>query len=862
MGLYRALLALYPRSFRAEYGSEMCAVFEQRRRSAGGALGRAAVWITEAGDVLLNAAAVHWDLARQDLRFTARALARTPGFTLTAILVIALGVGANTAAFSVADFVLLRPLPYPESDRLVKLWEGVPGYSQIEVSPANYRDWKSAATVFESMGAYNPTELNLVGEGDPDRLEAAAVTADVLPMLRVQPALGRLFTPADDRDGAPGTVLLSHGLWQSRFGGEAGVLGRRVLLDGTPHVVIGVMPRGFHFPGRGVALWTPLALGADAFEDRDDNYLKLVARLRPGVSLQAARAEMAVVAGRLEREYPRENEQTGAIVNRLRDELPEQLRLLLLALCGAALCILLIACANLANLLLARTLVRQKELALRTALGAGRERLVRQLLTESLVLAAVGGGMGVLVAITAVPLLARLVPDTLPIGQAPSLDVRVLLLAGLITGVTAVGFGVLPALRAGRDTGLEGLREGARSGGGRKQRLRSVLVMAEVMASVVLLVSSGLLLRALWRVQSVDPGFRSEGVLTLRTALPLPKYDSTARRVEFYRRVLTEVDALPGVESAAYISFLPMAMGGGIWPVGVGGRQVDRRGDNTASLRYITPDFFKTLEIPLRTGRGLTDSDRFDSPAVAVVSESFVRRYWPDADPLGRTFDFALQERTIVGVMGDIMVRGPEQSSEPQVYLPASQVADGSIIFYTPKDLVVRSSSADPAALLPAIRDIVRRVDPQQPISNVRMMEEIVAEKTASRAVQARLLGSLAALALLLAGVGIHGLLSYTVSNRARELGVRMALGAQRRDILGIVLGQGIRLAAAGVALGVVLALAAARAMSALLASVGPADGATLAVAGALCLAMVIAGSFFPALRAARTDPMAAIKAE
>jgi predicted permease len=359
----------------------------------------------------------------------------------------------------------------------------------------------------------------------------------------------------------------------------------------------------------------------------------------------------------------------------------------------------------------------------------------------------------------------------------------------------------------------------------------------------------------------VDPGFRSEGILTLRTALPLPKYDSTARRVEFYRRVLTEVAALPGVESAAYISFLPMAMGGGIWPVSVDGRQVDRRGNSNASLRYITPDFFRTLEIPLRAGRGVAESDRFDGPAVAVVSESFARRYWPDADPLGRSFDFALQERTVVGVVGDIMVRGLEQSSEPQVYLPATQVPDGSIIFYTPKDLVVRSSM-DPAALLPAIRDIVRRADPEQPISNVRTMEEIVADVTASRAVQVRLLGSLAALALLLAGVGIHGLLSYTVSNRARELGVRMALGAQRRDVLGMVVGQGIRLAAGGVALGLGLAYAAARAMSALLASVGPADGLTLAAVGALCLAMAIAGCFFPALRAARTDPMSAIKAE
>ena len=861
MRLYRALLTLYPKSFRGEYAGEMCAVFEQRRRAADGVAGRALLWLTEAGDVLLTAVAAHWDLTRQDLRFTARALGRTPGFALTAVLVIGLGVGANTAAFSVADFVLLRPLPYPQSDRLVKLWEGVPGYSRIEVSPANYRDWKSASTVFESIGAYNPIELNLVGEGDPDRLQAVAVTSEILSMLRIEPALGRVFTGADDRDGAPGTVVLSHGLWQSRFGGDAGVLGRRVLLDGTPHVVIGVMPRGFHFPRRDVSLWTPLAFGAGAFEDRDDNYLKLMARLRPGLSLEEARAEMGVIAARLEREYPRENQQTGAAVIRLRDELPEQSRLLLLALCGAALCILLIACANLANLLLARTLARQKELALRTALGAGRERLVRQLLTESLLLAAVGGGLGVLVAGAAVPLLARLVPETLPIGQAPPLDVRVLLFAGLITGLTAVGFGVLPALRAARDTGLEGLREGARSGGGRKQGLRSVLVVAEVMASVVLLVSSGLLLRALWRVQAVDPGFRSEGVLTLRTALPLPEYARTAQRVEFYRRVLSEVTAIPGVESAAYISFLPMAMGGGIWPVGIDGQQVDRRGNSTASLRYITPDFFRTLEIPVRAGRGIVESDRFEGPAVAVVSESFARRHWPQADPLGRSFDFALQERTVVGVVGDIMVRGLEQTSEPQVYLPATQVPDSSIIFYTPQDLVVRSST-DPEALLPAIRDVIGRVDPEQPISNVRTMEEIVAEVTASRAVQVRLLGSLAGLALLLAGVGIHGLLSYTVSNRVRELGVRMALGAQRRDILGMVVGQGIRLAAAGVMLGVGVAYAAARAMAALLAGVGPADGATLTVVGALCLAMVIVGCFFPALRAARTDPMAAIKGE
>jgi len=861
MGLYRALLTLYPKSFRAEYGGEMCAVFEQRRHSAGGPAGRAMVWLSEAVSVFGNAAAVHWDLARQDLRFTTRALARTPGFALTAILVIALGVGANTAAFSVADFVLVRPLPYPDSDKLVKLWERAPEYQQLELSPANYRDWKAAATVFESMGAYLPVESNLVGEGDPDRLAATAVTSEILPMLGVSAALGRIFTPADGEDGAPGTIVLSYGLWQSRFGGEAGVLGRRLLLDGSPYMVIGVMPRGFHFPSRDVALWMPFTFDASDYEDRDNNYLNVLARLGPGVSQDQAEAELGVITARLEREYPRENEKTGASMLRLRDYFSERSKLLLLALCGASLCILLIACANLANLLLARTLARQKELALRTALGAGRERLVRQLLTESLLLAGLGGAAGIAVAAAALPLLGRLVPDTLPIGQVPSIDLRILFFAGCITALTAVGFGVLPAVRAGREGGFEGLREGARSGGGPKQHLRAALVIAEVMASVVLLVSSGLLLRALWRIQAVDPGFRAEGVLTVRTALPYPKYYMTEKRVEFYRQVLTEIRAIPGVTSAAYISFLPMDMGGGIWPVSIDGQAAARQGGTTASLRYTTPDFFRTLDIPLRTGRGIGEEDRGEAPPVAVVSESFARRYWPNADPIGRTFDFVMQKRTVVGVVGDVMVRGLERTSEPQVYLPAAQVPDSSIIFYAPKDLVVRST-VDRASLVAAIRDIVRRVDPEQPVSHVRGMEEIVAEETASRTVQVRLLGALAALALLLAGVGIHGLLSYTVSTRARELGVRIALGARQGDILGMVLGQGLRLAAVGVLLGLVLSYAAAKGMSALLADVGPADGATLAAVGGLCLAMAAAGCFFPALRAVRTDPITAIRAE
>ena len=857
---YRALLRLYPASFRAEYGEEMAADFAARLRESSSPYTRLALLLGAAADTLQHAAAAHGEILRQDLRFTARAFRRAPGFVATAVLVVAIGVGANTAAVSVADHVLLRPLPFPDSDRLIKLWSRVPGYERMELSPAVYRDLQGGTTSFEAVGAFTGISVNLTGGGTPERLEGTAVTADLLPVLGIRPALGRLFAPAEARDGAGGTVILSHGLWQRRFGGDPAVVGRHLLLDGQPYDVIGIMPPGFHFPRQDVALWTTLRLAAAAFDDRNNNYLQALARLRPGVTLEAAQAELTVVAARIARAFPAEHEGQGATALRLRDEISQQTRLLLLALCGAALCTLLIACANLGSLLLARAVARRKELALRTALGAGRERLVRQLITESIVLAGLGGGLGIAVAWAALPLLARLVPDSLPGAAAPSLDLRVLLFAALLTALTGLGFGVWPALRAGRDSGFDGLREGAQGGAGR-QRLRAALVVTEVAASVVLLISAGLLLRALWRIQAVDPGFRTEGVLTLRTALPTPKYESTARRVAFYDRVVGDVSALPGVRAAGYASFLPMAMGGGIWPVSLEGVAESRRENQVASLRYVTPGYFGALGIPLRRGRNLDRRDTGESPPVALVSESFARRYWPGEDPVGRRFTFAFEERTVVGVVGEVRVRGPERSSEPQVYLPAGQVPDGSIILYTPKDLVVRTGG-DPAVLLPAIRDIVARADPEQPISNVRLMEEIVADQTASRAVQARLLGALAAVAMLLAGVGIHGLLAFTVSARAREIGVRMALGARRADVLRLVLGQGLVLALLGALPGALLAYAGGRAMQALLASVRPGDAATFGVVLALCLAMAALGALVPALRAVRVDPMSALRAE
>ncbi len=850
MWFYKALLHLYPSSFRAEYGEEMCAVFKRRETSPLAAM----------FEVLTNAPAVHWDILRQDLRYTARTLAREPGFTAVAILVLALGIGANTAVFSVTDYVLLRPFPFPSPDRLVSLWETVPGYRHMELSPSNYRDWQRMNRSFEDLAAVTTQEVNLIGQGAPERIKAAYVTGNLFAVLGVQPQFGRSIAPIDDREKAPLTTVLSYGVWQRVFGGDAGVLGRKVTLDGAPITVIGIMPPGFHFPNQEVELWLPFQFDANAFSDRNDNYLNGVGRLRPGVTIQQAGAEMNVIGDQLRRQYPKDLEHTGAAVNLLRDDvISDQRRLLLVALAGAALCVLLIACSNLANLLLARALARQKELAVRAALGAGRERLIRQLGTESMVLSLLGGLLGVLLARMALPLLITMAPS-MPAAGMPSIDIRVLSFAIVVTILTGIGFGVVPALRVGR-TDLNGLREGSRSGGGRKAGLRSTLILAEVTLSVVLLISAGLLLRALLRIQSIDPGFRSDGVMTLETALPMPKYEKLAKRAAFYRRVLSEIHALPGVSDAGYISFLPMVMGGGIWPVDVNGKTLDRSENHTASLRFITPGFFAALKIPLHVGRNITEYDAADRPMAAVISESFARRYWPGQSPLGRHFKFAFLDRTVVGVVGDIHVRGLEKSSEPQVYLPYQQQPDGNLVFYAPKDLVIRASG-NPGLLLPAVRRIIQQADPEQPISDVQTLAEIVQADTAPRTVQVRIIGAFAALAFLLAALGIHGLLSFTVSTRSSEIAVRIALGAQPRNILRIVLRESVLLAAGGVVLGVALAYVAGRAMQSILAGITPGDAATFLAAAGLCFLMTLAGSLAPALRALRVDPITAIRAE
>lgn len=844
MWFYRLLLGLYPAGFRAEYGAEMRAVFRDRLRAAGPA-GRILVFLEALVDVLRHAVPLHLEVLRADLRWAFRSAVRAPGFAATVVLVSALGIGGATSVLTLADHVLLRPLPYPEADRLVRLWQNVPGYTRMEASPGHWRDWREGAPSLMDVGAYHYRSVNLVGRGEPVRLEGAAATPELLQALRVRPVLGRVFAPED----APRReVLLTWPLWQTRFGGDPSVVGERVLLDDVPYEVIGVLPQQFGFPSRTTAFLTDLSFSEEDYGDRQNTYLRVVARLRPGATIERVRAEMSAIAARPGYADPDDGPDVGVTVQGMRDDLPRETRVLLIGLAVASLGLLLIAAANLANLCLSRALGRRRELAVRSWLGAGRARLVRQLLTESTVLAGVGGLLGIGLAHGAVPLMTGLIPAGLPVAAPPSIDLRILGMAFALTLLTGIGFGAAPALRLD----AEPLR------GAGRDRLRASLVVFEVAATVALLIAAGLLLRALGEVRRADPGFTADGVLTARTWLPHPRYRDVAARDGFYGRVLDDVRALPGVENAAYTSFLPIAFGGGVWQVDVAGDTGDP--EDMASLRFVTSDYFATMEIPILRGRDVRDTDTQDAAYVALVSESFARRYWPGMDPLGRRLTIAFFERTIVGVVGDVRVRGLEAASEPQIYLPHRQVPDGGLPFYEPKDLVVRAGT-DALALAPAVRRAVHAADPTQPVSELRLLTDIVETSTIARRVQVRALGALTALAFLLAAAGLHGLLSLIGSQRSKEIGVRMALGARRREIVWMMLRDAARLAAPGIALGGLLGYGAGRALAGLLAGVPAGDIVTFAAALAGALLMALLGSLQPALRAGRTDPNAVIRA-
>lgn len=863
MRFYRLLLHLYPASFRREFGAELRQAFAARRREAHGVAGGVMLWLETVPEVVANAAAVHWDILRQDLRFARRSLARSWGFALTAVLVSALGVGATAAAFSVTDFVLVRPLPFAQPDRLVNVWCSLADYGRLQFSPANFDDWRRMERSYSATAAYTGFSANLAGADAPERVQGTWTTHDLLSTLGVKPAYGRDFTAADDRDGAPGTVMLSYAFWQSHFGGDRGAIGRSIRLDGAPYEIIGVMPADFQFPSRDIQVWATFRFdkASGSYQDRTNTWLNVVARLRPGVTIALARSETRSIAARLAQQFPVANKGLSGTADFVRDDLSQQSRLLLLVLSGAALCMLFIACANLGNLLLVRGVARSRELAVRTALGAGRERLVRQMLTETMLLVGIGCAGGVGVGVAAVPLLARLVPNDLPVAGVASVDPRVLLFACLLTLATSLAFALVPAWRATRRVGLTALREGRGAGGGRGERVRALLVMFEVTASVVLLVSTGLLLRTILRINDVDPGFRTDGVLTMRTALAYPQYATVDARERFYGRVLAGVEAIPGVTGAAYVSWLPLTWGGGIWPAEIPGRPINRGASGSASIRYVTPGYFATLGIPVRRGRDVNDHDTQQSPRVAVVSASFADRYWPGGNALGQHFKMAFDDREVVGVVADVKVRALDRRSEAQVYFPATQVGDSSLVIYAPKDLAIRTALPT-ASIMPAVRAVIRAADPEQPITNVQTIAELLAAQTSSRAAQLRVLAMLAGFAVLLAAVGIHGLLAFAVSLRSQEIGVRMALGAPRGAVIGMVLRRGLWLAAAGAVPGVAIAYLAARAMRSILFGVVPSDPITIGAAVALVVTMTLVGCVAPARRAARVDPMRVLRSE
>jgi putative ABC transport system permease protein len=803
----------------------------------------------------------------QDLRYGLRTLRKHPGFTAVAVTALALGIGANTAIFSVVNTVLLRPLPYHDPDRLVMVWEDDTkgGYPRDTPSAANFVDWREQNKVFEGMGALADQSFNLTGAGDPERLEGKRASANLFNLLGVEPMIGRGFLPEDDQPGAGRVVVLSHGLWQRRFGADPSVVGRQLELNGQSHTVVGVMPRSFQFPSPETELWAPIAFTQQEAANRGRHYLQVVARMKPGVSVEQAQAEMSTIAARLQQQYPENNTDLGATVVPLHEQVVGDIRPALLILLGAVGFVLLVACANVANLLLARAAARQKEIALRVALGASRARLIRQFLTESVLLSALGGVFGLLLALWGVNLLKAFIPDGISQVRAIAVDSKVLGFTILVSLLTGLIFGLAPATQASNFNLNETLKEGGRdaSSGSKGKRVRSLLVVAEVAVSLVLLIGAGLLINSFLRLRSVETGFNVSNLLTMSVVLPDQKYPDRARRTAFYDELIRRVEAVPGVKSAAVTNWIPLVRQGDSVGVTIEGQPPPEPGkENIVVTRVVNPRYFETMGIRLSRGRAFDERQaRADSPGAVIVSETAARRYWPGQDPIGKRLAIGTPDSpedwlTVVGVASDVRQFQLDAEPRPQMYLSYAQVG-----LFAPRHLVV-STSVEPQSLTSAVRGAVWGIDRDQPVSNVRTMEDVLSESIARQRFSMLLLGIFAAVALLLAAVGLYGVMSYTVAQRTREIGLRMALGAQRSDVLMLVVGQGLKLALAGVALGLVAAFLLTRVMSSLLFGVSPTDPATLAVISLVLVAVALLAAYIPARRATKVDPLIALRYE
>jgi putative ABC transport system permease protein len=800
----------------------------------------------------------------QDIRYSIRVLLKSPGFTAVALLTLILGIGANTAIFSVVNAVLLRPLPYEEPEKLVFISERSPVLEGMSVSYPNYLDWREQNGVFESIGVYRRVSFNLTGSGAPERLAGGEVSADLFNALKAKPAVGRTFFAEEDRPGAEPVVVLGYGLWQRRFGKNADVIGQTVMLNSKTHTIIGVMQPDFRFPS-GVDLWVPVGLNADNPSWVRGNHpgLYAVARLKGGVTISQARAEMDTIAARLEQQYPQSNAASGVTITPLFNRIVGDVRPALLVLLAAVGFVLLIACANVANLLLARAASRQKEVALRMALGATRSRLIRQLLTESVLLSVVGGAFGLLLAVWGVDLLVAISPNNIPRFAEIGLDNRVLGFTAAIALLTGILFGLAPALNASKPNLNEMLKEGGRSAtaGFRRQRVRSLLVISEVAIALVLLISAGLLIKSFLRLQEIDLGFNPDNVLTAGVPLPRTKYLEPQKRIAFYESLFPRIAALPGVEAVGAVSELPTEGGSQTYFV-VEDRPLPPR-EETPLTEYslVSTGYFKAMGLRLLKGREFDGRDTRDAPFVCIIDENFAEQYWPGQDPIGKRLKYGGADpgnpwSTIVGVVANVRYQALDQESpRVQIFLPYTQST------FLGASLIIRAGG-DPKDLAAAVRAEVLAIDPDLPVYDIRTMNEVLKESVAPRRLYMTLLGIFAGVAMILAAIGLYGVMAYSVTQRTHEIGIRMALGAKAGDVLRLVVGQGMALALAGVAIGLVAAFALTRLLSSMLFEVSATDPGTFIIISLILAGVALGACFVPARRATRVDPMVALRYE
>ncbi|MDQ3816656.1 MAG: ABC transporter permease [Acidobacteriota bacterium] len=806
----------------------------------------------------------------QDLRYGVRMLLKSPGFTLVAVIALALGIGANSAIFSVVNAVLLRPLPYKEPDRLVVVWETNPQLlddylkTHNEAAIANFYDWQSQSHVFENLAAFRWRNFNLTEGDNPEQGVGNSVTPNMFATLGVKPFLGRDFLPEEGVVGKENEVILSYGLWQRRFGSDPGIVNKKISVNSQPYTVVGVMPQAFEFPRAMSEMWTPLAPADAQKTNRTAHFLYTRARLKPGVTIEQAQAEMDTISARLREQYPDTNNQRGVRLASLQQEDVAQIRPALLILLAAVGFVLLIACANVANLMLARAASRQKEMAIRTALGAGRFRIIRQLLTESVLLSVLGGVCGLLLALWGVDLLIASMPREYALGvpgwNKISLDYRVLVFTFAVSVLTGVLFGLFPAWQATKSDLNESLKEGGRTSAGTgRKRYRNALIVSEVTLALVLLVGAGLMMRSILRLMDVNPGFDPQNLVTLQLTLPSSHYSKSEQVTNFYQELTQRLRSLPGVEAAASIDMMPMGGSGGTTTFLVEGRPAPPQGQYPeANGRTSSPGYFQTMRIPILKGRDFNEHDTKDAPPVVVINDTFARKYFPGEDPIGKRLldpQNRVPPSEIIGVVGDIKHWGLDDKAEEYIYTSSNQTPDNSMF------LIVRTAT-DPASMTAVIRKEVQQMDKELPVYNIKPMSQRIVESTASRRLVMFLLGIFAVVALVLASVGIYGVMAYTVTQRTHEIGVRMALGAKRGDILRLVVKQGMLLVAAGVLLGLLVSFAVTRFMAGLLFGVGPSDPATLLGVSLILALIALLACLIPARRAMKVDPMVALRYE